>query len=101
VTADGRWAARLAGNTPAGGIGVPLLVTQGEADTIVLPDVSREHVRGRCVRGERVEYRTYPGATHPTLPAVAGASMLDWVAERFAGDPVPAGCVGVGPGARR
>ncbi len=101
VTADPRWAARLVENTPAGGIGVPLLVTQGEADTIVLPDVTREHVRGRCVRGERVEYRTYPGATHRTLPARAGTSMLDWVAERFAGDAVPVGCIGVGPGARR
>jgi len=40
VTADGRWAALLAENTPACGIGVPLLDTQGEADTIVLPCTS-------------------------------------------------------------
>lgn len=95
LTADPRWAARLAANTPSEPIRAPLLVTQGGADALVLPEVTRAHARARCARGERVELRTYPGATHLTLPAAASPAILDWTGARFAGAPVSPGCRGI------
>ncbi len=95
ITADPRWAARLAQNTPSDPIAAPLLVAQGGKDQIVLPDVTLDHVRDRCARGERVELRVYPEANHLTLPGQAGPDILDWTAARFAGEPVPAGCSGI------
>ncbi|HSJ73750.1 MAG TPA: hypothetical protein VK904_05485 [Miltoncostaeaceae bacterium] len=61
---------------------------------IVPPDVTAAHARDRCARGERVGLRVYPEATHLTLPGRAGSDILDRVAARFAGEPVPAGCLG-------
>ncbi len=95
VTADPRWAARFAQNTPSDPIAAPLLVTQGGVDQIVSPDVTRDHVRSRCARGERVELRVYPEEGHISLPGRAGTDILEWTAARFAGEPVPAGCRGI------
>ena len=95
MTADPRWAARIAQNTPTGAIQAPLLITQGADDRIVLPVVTLDHARGRCARGERVDLRVYPGETHLTLAARAGPDILDWTAARFAGEPVLDGCRGL------
>jgi alpha-beta hydrolase superfamily lysophospholipase len=95
VTEDPRWAARIRRNTPTGPIAAPLFVGQGDADTIVLPEVTLADVRRRCAAGERVELARYPGATHFTVPAPAGPDLLGWTAERFAGRPVPEGCRGI------
>ena len=95
LVADPRWAARFAQNTPSDPIAAPLFVTQGGVDQIVLPDVTLDHVRGRCARGERVELRVYPEEGHISLPRRAGPDILEWTAARFADEPVPAGCVGI------
>ncbi len=95
VTQDPRWAARIRQNTPSGPIAAPLFIGQGDADTIVLPEVTLADVRRRCAAGERVELVRYPGATHFTVPAPAGPDLLDWTAARFAGEPVPEGCGGI------
>jgi alpha-beta hydrolase superfamily lysophospholipase len=95
ITADPRWAARLAENTPSDPIAAPLLVAQGGKDQIVLPEVTLDHVRGRCARGERVELRVYPEEGHISLPEQAGDDILEWTATRFGGEAVPAGCIGI------
>jgi hypothetical protein len=48
-------------NTPTGPIPVPVMITQGDQDDLVLPDIQRRFVAARCAAGQRIDFRTYPG----------------------------------------
>lgn len=81
---------RLVANIPSGEIDAPLLLSQGEADPLVVPGAQAEYVDARCAAGYSVDYRTYPGLGHvplvePESPAVADA--IAWTQARLAGDP--------------
>ena len=81
---------RLTENIPSGDIEVPVLVAQGEADPLVLPEAQQEYVDARCDEGYAVDYRTYPDEDH--LSVVADDSdliddLLAWTQSRF--DRVP------------
>ncbi|WP_019137270.1 lipase family protein [Cellulomonas massiliensis] len=84
----GALGARLRENVPAGPSGVPLLVAQGGADSLVLPAGQDEWVAARCSSGGSVDYRTYPGRGHVELveagsPAVT--ELVAWTHDRLAG----------------
>ena len=86
----GPLAARLAENSPAGTIAVPLLVGQGTADTLITPASQAAFVSARCADGQPLEYRTYEGRDHVGLiradsPAIP--ELLAWTEERFSGNP--------------
>jgi pimeloyl-ACP methyl ester carboxylesterase len=86
---------RLAQNTPAGLLGQPLLIAQGTADDLVLPEVQAGFVQRLCDGGQVLEYRTYAGRDHlsvlaPDAPLVA--ELVRWTEDRFTGRPVSAGC---------
>ncbi|MDQ3887161.1 MAG: lipase family protein, partial [Actinomycetota bacterium] len=72
---------------PAG----PLFVAAGTADSLVPVHTVDAAVERACAFGDPVEYRRYPGAGHPALPA-AGPDSLRWIADRFAGLPAPSTC---------
>ncbi len=91
----GALARRLAENVPTGRYTMPLLVAQGEADTLVLPSVQAKFVGELCDGGANVAYRTYPGRDH--VPLVEADSplvpdLLAWTKQRFARDPQMSGC---------
>ncbi|WP_300678720.1 lipase family protein [Nocardioides sp.] len=84
--ASGALGRRLAENTPVGTITAPLLIAQGEADTLVRPSMQQTYVEGRRARGGAVDYRTYPGQDHIGLvddrsPLIA--DLLAWTTARF------------------
>jgi alpha-beta hydrolase superfamily lysophospholipase len=91
--ASGPLVARLEENVPTGGIEAPLLVAQGEADSLVLPTVQADYVAARCAAGQPVDYRTYAGRDH--VPLVQADSplipeLVAWTQDRFAGaEPTP------------
>lgn len=77
----------------------PVLLLQGEADTVVPPELTASVAASLCESGATVEYRTYPGLVHDTWPGGAigindGAmpDILAWVADRFSGKPAPTTC---------
>ena len=76
---------------PAAG---PLFVAAGTVDALVPVDTVDVAVEQACAFGGAVEYRRYPGAGHPALPAAA-TDTLRWIADRFAGLPAPSTC-GIG-----
>ena len=84
------------GRRPVGG---PVLLVQGEADSVV-PEAATDQVAAQlCHAGSRVDYRTYPGLAHDTYPGQAvgiddGAmdDILAWTADRFAGRPAGSTC---------
>jgi uncharacterized membrane protein HdeD (DUF308 family)/pimeloyl-ACP methyl ester carboxylesterase len=77
------------GNQP---IGVPVLLTQGDADTIIDPALTTKLAGRLCERGERVQLRSYPGVGHPDAGFIAAPDAAGWIADRFAGEPAPTTC---------
>lgn len=77
----------------------PVLLLQGDAD-VAVPRTITDAVAARlCREGAQLDYRTYPGLGHDTIPGVvtgiddgAMEDILGWVADRFAGRPVPERC---------
>jgi hypothetical protein len=65
---------------------------QGTADTIVTPDVTERLVRKLCDNGETVKLRLYPGVTHIEAGHDAAPDVLNWIGDRFAGQPAPTSC---------
>jgi pimeloyl-ACP methyl ester carboxylesterase len=96
--AGGALGERLAQNTPDAGIGVPVLLAQGDADDLVLADVQRAFAARRCVDGQAIDYRRYPGRDHLSVVAPDSpltADLMAWTRDRFAGEPTPEACTGL------
>jgi uncharacterized membrane protein HdeD (DUF308 family)/alpha-beta hydrolase superfamily lysophospholipase len=86
--AEGALGERLVQNTPSGEIRAPLLIGQGEADPLVLPDVQAGFVQARCEAGQPVDFRTYPDRDHVGVVAADSPlipELLDWTRDRFDG----------------
>jgi alpha-beta hydrolase superfamily lysophospholipase len=90
---------RLAQNTPDRSLRQPLLIAQGLADTLVLPQIQSEFVRRRCGAGQILEFRTYAGQDHLSIVAPdspLAPDLVRWTQDRIAGMPPPASCLGLG-----
>jgi len=87
------WKSFLLENSPGRlGTAAPILITQGEKDPLVRPDVTEAFVRTLCEKGDDLEFRSYPDLGHihagpDTVPDVA-----TWIADRFAGKPTTSNC---------
>ena len=84
----GALGARLRENTPVGPIASPVLIAQGEADDLVLPEIQSRYVSARCAAGQQIDFRRYPGLDHLTLVADVSPLVADaiaWTSERLAG----------------
>jgi alpha-beta hydrolase superfamily lysophospholipase len=89
-------AANSTGRTAVGG---PVLLLQGEADSVVPEALTAQVAADLCRSGARLTYRTYPGLEHDTYPGQttgiddgAMPDILAWTAERFAGLPASTTC---------
>ncbi|HLT18918.1 MAG TPA: lipase family protein [Thermomicrobiales bacterium] len=92
---EGELGRRLAENVPTGPIVAPLLIAQGQDDTLVLADAQAGYVEARCAAGQRLEYRAYEGQDHISIvaddsPLIPG--LLAWTEERFDGVEQLPGC---------
>lgn len=95
------WAEGMAANTPGSvAIPVPVLITQGTADTIVRPDITEAWVAGQCRAGVTVELRAYDGVTHTDIAKASADDVATWVADRFAGAPPSSTCPTAASGQR-
>lgn len=91
---EGALADRIADNVPTLPVEAPVLLAQGEQDTLVTPDAQTAYVQDRCAAGQAIDYRTYPG-DHLSLVADDSPlieDLLGWTAERFAGTPTADTC---------
>jgi alpha-beta hydrolase superfamily lysophospholipase len=70
----------------------PQLIMQGTADTVVNPNGTAQYIQRACAFGEPIQFMTYPGATHQTIPYVAKPEYIPWIADRFKGKPPPSNC---------
>ncbi len=80
------WATLLDENTPGHDpVGVPMLVTQGDADTLVKPSSTAQYVAKLCAGGEQVQYRTYAGITHAEVGERTVPLLIPWLRDRVDG----------------
>lgn len=84
------------GRRPVAG---PILLLQGDADVVIIKSATDKVAADLCRLGTIVDYRTFPGLGHDTIPGqVTGIddgampSILRWIADRFADHPAPSNC---------
>jgi alpha-beta hydrolase superfamily lysophospholipase len=70
----------------------PVLVMQGTADTVVNPNGTTQYVQRACTFAQPVQYSTYQGQNHQTIPFAAQSQYVRWIADRFAGKKAPSNC---------
>lgn len=83
----------IAENTPGPlPSGTPVFIAQGEADTTVRPEITKQFVRELCKAGAHVRFRLMPGVSHVTVALDSAYDAVEWMADRFAGRPAPNQC---------
>ncbi len=74
------WAAMLSENTPGKAkIEAPLFVAQGEADTLIDPQITQQFVNSQKTLGADVTYVTIPNTGHGMVALKAMPDMLIWL----------------------
>jgi pimeloyl-ACP methyl ester carboxylesterase len=82
------WPALLDENTPGRAkTSEPIFVGQGDADALVVPELTDALVVRLCAIGDDVTYRRYPGASHGGVVESAREDVLGWIEDRLAGRP--------------
>lgn len=92
---EGSLGRRLAQNTPDRPIGPPLMIAQGLADPLVLPDIQSRFVDRRCKAGQALTYIRYDGRDHLSVVAPDSAltrDLVQWTEDRIARVPAAEGC---------
>ena len=87
------WKALLAQNT-AGDLppDVPVFLSQGSADGLVLPRVTQAYKERLCKNGSKVKMLVMPGVSHGFIGYDSANAAADWMAERFKGAALPSDC---------
>lgn len=87
------WKTWLAGNTPgAQRVGVPILVAQGDADTLVHPATTAVFVQRLCSNGEAVEYQRIAKTGHALVALRALPAVRRFFADALARRPLHSAC---------
>ena len=82
------WPALLDENTPGRRpTPVPIFVGQGEADALVIPELTDALVARLCAIGNDVTYRRYAGESHSGVVDASQHDVLDWIGNLVAGRP--------------
>jgi fermentation-respiration switch protein FrsA (DUF1100 family) len=68
---------------PALTIRAPVLLLQGGADTTVFPTFTNMLAQELIAKRDKVEYRTFPPATHTGVVTAGYAAATAWLAQRF------------------
>jgi pimeloyl-ACP methyl ester carboxylesterase len=69
---------------------VPILITQGGADTVIPVQATRALVREYCALGDTVTGRLYPGATHGDILKFSLPDVITYLRDRLQGHALPA-----------
>lgn len=87
------WRSIVSLNTPgADDLDIPLLLTHGDADTLVPVDGTVDLHQHLCDAGEAVVFERDPTWGHVAAWTLPLPDIVAWTAARFAGDPAPSDC---------
>ena len=93
ITVVQPWAGLLQANIP--GLvprPVPVMIAQGEADTLVRPAVTAGYRDRLCRQGNVVRWLALPKVGHGFIARDSAKAVADWIAQRFANAPAPNDC---------
>lgn len=71
---------------------IPVFIAQGSADALVRPQVTRSYVQRLCRAGSRVRFVVIPNGNHAFAGRDSAAAAVQWMTDRFAGQPAPNDC---------
>lgn len=87
------WADVMRLNIPQGVLyPAPVLMVQGAADPLILPQTTRTFFERLCQAGNAVQYRTYPEVEHLQLIKASNADVVAWLNERVKKNLAPSDC---------
>lgn len=91
-TANPLWKQALTDQTPEPVMGTPLLIVQGLADTIVLPNTTALFAKKSCDEGTNLTMNWLADVTHLQTAIIAGPSVASWLEQRFESLPAESNC---------
>jgi len=93
LTSREPWRTLLAQNT-IGALppSTPVFLAQGDADAVIQPAVTRGYMQTLCAAGSQVTFMSLPDVGHGTAAMKSALNAIAWIADRFAGAPVPNDC---------
>ena len=71
---------------------IPVFLAQGTIDQIIRPDVTRDYVSKICKAGSKVKMIILPNIGHGRAAQASTIAAVNWMTERFAGEPPPNDC---------
>lgn len=71
---------------------IPVFLSQGSADGLVLPRVTRAYKDRLCKAGSKVKMLVMPGVSHGFIGYDSADEAATWMAERFTGSATPSDC---------
>jgi acetyl esterase/lipase len=87
------WRGIMEKNTPGQQpAGAPVFILQGTADDLVRPQITKQFATRLCEAGAVVEMRWLEGVSHAFAGYDGAYAAVNWMADRFAGQPAPNGC---------
>lgn len=72
--------------------GHPVYVYHGESDEIIPYEVGQQLRADWCAKGNSVEWKSYPLAGHATTAVLASIPAMNWLNDRFKGEPTQGNC---------
>ena len=69
-----------------------MLVVQGDADQVLPRGFVDTFVKALCTAGDPIDYRVYPGADHMSVIPASNGDVMNWIADRFDGQPFVSSC---------
>lgn len=77
---------------PGTNFAMPIFIAQGDHDEVVAPVLTNRYVKRLCAAGDKLTYKTFPGAGHFDVIAASTPDILAWMATIRSGRPPPSTC---------
>lgn len=88
------WSDTMSLNIPKGVLyHAPVFVGQGAADMVIAPHAAQVFVKRLCDAGNRVQFRSYPGADHLGVIKDSMGDVVAWLLARIKHRDAPSNCL--------
>jgi pimeloyl-ACP methyl ester carboxylesterase len=71
---------------------IPVFLAQGTTDQIIRPEVTQNYMKKLCSAGSKVRMMVLPNIGHGRAAQASTATVVQWTADRFAGEAAPNDC---------
>lgn len=87
------WRAIMDSNSPGQSpSAAPIFLSQGTADEVVRPHITKQFMEAACRQGTRVKLHVLAGGTHMFAGRDSAYAAVSWMTDRFQGKAAPSNC---------